>query len=118
MTQAEIETLVRQSYAAYETKDRDLIERIVGEPFSFTSPYDDHIGRAAYFERCWPNAEGAKAIRIEKLFVQGDEAFVRYAFTPKDGEAFHNTEFLRFEAGKLVEVEVYFGEVNGVDQKR
>lgn len=112
-----IETLVRQCYGAYETKDRALIERIVGEPFSFTSPYDDHIDRATYFERCWANADRIGAIRIEKLFVEGSEAFVRYAVTPKTGSAFHNTEFLRFEDGKLREVEVYFGEVNGVEQK-
>ena len=114
---ADIETLVRQCYGAYETKSRETIERLVGEPFSFTSPYDDHIDRKTYFERCWPNADRMTAIRIEKLFVEGDEAFVRYEVTPKTGKPFHNTEFLRFQDGKLREVEVFFGEVNGVEQK-
>ena len=117
MDATDITALVRQAYGAYETKDRAAIEAVVGEPFSFTSPYDDHIGRAAYFERCWANAARIRSIRIEKLFVEGDEALVRYEVTPTSGGAFHNVEFLRFEDGKLREVEVYFGEVNGVERK-
>jgi hypothetical protein len=49
------------------------------------------------------------AIRIEKLFEKGNEAFVRYECELKDGARFRNTEYLRIEGNKIREVEVYFG---------
>ena len=48
--------LVRDSYTAYETEDRDLIERVIADDFVFSAPPDVGIDRATYFERCWPNA--------------------------------------------------------------
>lgn len=104
-----IADLVRKAYAAYETKDRQVQEDLIDPDFTFTSPYDDHIDRATYFERCWPNSTTTKAINIEKLFVKGDEAFVRYELERYDGTGARNTEFLRFKDGKIVEVDVYFG---------
>jgi ketosteroid isomerase-like protein len=104
-----IADLVRLCYAAYETKDRKSLEDLIAGDFTFSSPQDDHIDRAAYFERCWPNSERIRAITIEKLFEQGGEAFVRYRSELNNGAVFRNTELLRFKDGKLVEVDVYFG---------
>ncbi len=104
-----IADLVRCCYAAYETKDRQSLEDLIARDFTFSSPQDDHIDRAAYFERCWPNSAKIRAITIEKLFEQGGEAFVRYRSELNTGAVFRNTELLRFKDGKLVEVEVYFG---------
>ena len=39
--------------------------------FPFTSPRDDHICKAAFFERCLPGSEQFLTHQIEKLFVQG-----------------------------------------------
>jgi len=105
----DIAKLAREAYAAYETKDRQLLENLISPDFTFTSPYDDHIDRATYFERCWPNSTTTKAIRIEKLFVQGDEAFVMYELERFEGTGARNTEFLRFRGDKLVSADVYFG---------
>jgi ketosteroid isomerase-like protein len=104
-----IADLVRHCYAAYETKDRRILEDLIGPGFTFSSPQDDHIGRDAYFERCWPNSERIRTIVIEKLFEQDGEAFVRYRSELKSGAVFRNTELLSFKDGKLVEVDVYFG---------
>ena len=104
-----ITDLVRQCYATYETKDRQSLEKLIADDFSFSSPQDDHIDRATYFERCWPNSEKIRTITIEKLFEQDGEAFVRYRSELKNGEVFRNTELLTFKDGKLVEVDVYFG---------
>src|SRR5436305_12044197 len=46
----------RDSYRAYETGDRDLIESVLADDFTFYSPPDPGLDRAQYFERCWPNA--------------------------------------------------------------
>jgi ketosteroid isomerase-like protein len=117
MSEASIEQKVRASYRAWEEKDRETLEQLVGEDFRFTSPYDDHIDREAFFERCWPNADRIRAIDLTEVLVAGDTAMVRYELTPAQGERFHNAELLRFRGGKLAEVEVFFGEQNGVEQK-
>jgi ketosteroid isomerase-like protein len=69
--------IVRACFTAYEEKDRAAIEALIAPDFTFTSPLDDHIDRDHYFERCWPNSEHLDSFEIEKLFVQGDEAYVQ-----------------------------------------
>jgi ketosteroid isomerase-like protein len=49
--------LVRKSFEAYRTKDRALIEELLADDFTFSSPDDDRIDRVEYFARCWPNSE-------------------------------------------------------------
>jgi ketosteroid isomerase-like protein len=104
-----IADLVRECYATYETKDRQGLEKLIADDFSFSSPQDDHIDRLTYFERCWHNSEKIRTITIEKLFERDGEAFVRYRSELKNGAVFRNTELLTFKDGKLVEVDVYFG---------
>jgi ketosteroid isomerase-like protein len=114
----DISELVRRCFEAYATRDRTALEAVIADPFSFTSPYDDHIDRKTYFERCWGNAERIKGHHIEKLFAQGDEAFALYEVELITGEKFRNTEFFRVKDGKLVAVEVFFGEVPGHTPKK
>ena len=104
-----VSDLVRRYFAAYETKDRQVVDDLLAPDFTFTSPLDDHIDRAAYFAKCWPNSAKIRAIAIEKLFEQGAEVFVRYRSELLDGAEFRNTEFFRFEGDRIVEVDVYFG---------
>ena len=117
MTYADNAQRARAIYQAYVDKDRGVVEGLIAGDFSFTSPYDDHIDRKTYFERCWANAERIADMRIRKLHADGDDVFVLYEVRPREGQAFHNAEFLRFRDGQLVEVEVFFGELNGVEQK-
>jgi len=105
----QIEEIIRKSFHAYLTQDRALIESVIGDPFSFSSPLDDHIDRATYFARCWPNSDKFRAITVEKIFAEGDEAFVQYVGETTDGKRFRNVERHRVANGKLVEVDVYFG---------
>jgi len=101
--------LVRKYFSAYESKDRKVLEDLLSDDFSFSSPHDDRISKANYFERCWPFNEKVQAFHIEKLFEKGDEAFVRYECEPKAGARFRNTEYFRIEGNKIKEVDVYFG---------
>jgi hypothetical protein len=80
-------------FKAYETKDRSALESTLSDDFTFTSPHDDHIDRATYLERCWPNSKHTGAIHIRKLFDRGNEAFVLYDLEPDNGQPFRNTEF-------------------------
>jgi ketosteroid isomerase-like protein len=109
MDRADIDETVRRAYAAYADSDRDSLEPLIADDFTFCSPDDPELDRAGYFERCWPNHEHIRDIRIEKLFVEGDEVFVRYELERVSGERFRNTEFLRVRDGQLVRAEVYYG---------
>ncbi|MSO42392.1 MAG: nuclear transport factor 2 family protein [Solirubrobacterales bacterium] len=101
--------LARAMFAAYRTKDRKFVEGMLSDDFSFTSPLDDHIDRATYMERCWPNSEHIVGHDLERVWERGDEVFVRYLCHKDDGKRFRNAELLSFEGGKLKGVEVYFG---------
>ena len=101
--------ILRDCFAAYRSRDRELLEDLLADEFNFTSPYDDRIDKRSYFERCWPNSLRIKEHILEKIFVEGDEAFVRYRCLTRDGKEFRNTEFFTFAGDKIVSVEVYFG---------
>lgn len=85
------------------------MERLLSEEFTFGSPHDPHIDRATYFEKCWPNSQSTDAFHIEKLFEDGDEAFVLYECKPMLGAAFSNTEYFRFEGHRVSAIRVFYG---------
>ena len=101
--------LVRDSYRAYESGDRDLIEHVLADEFVFFSPPDPGIDRATYFERCWPNAETITEFDYVRLTEVGDEVLVTYEATKTDGKRFRNTEIFGFDGDRIARVEVYFG---------
>jgi ketosteroid isomerase-like protein len=102
--------LARKMFQAYETRDRAFVEQLLAPDFTFTSPYDDHIGRDAYFERCWPNSESIAKFHFVAIAESGDSVLVLYQCATKSGSSFRNTECLTFTDGKLNAVEVFFGD--------
>ncbi|WP_064711040.1 nuclear transport factor 2 family protein [Rhizobium bangladeshense] len=103
------EKTVRDLYAAYLADRKDIVGAMLTEDFTFSSPRDDRIDRAAYFERCWPKEPLFRGIHIEFLAIKGDEAVVRYRAEKLDGTSFANMESLRFRGDRIAAVEVYFG---------
>jgi hypothetical protein len=101
--------LVRDCYRAYETRDRELIERVLAEDLVFSAPPDVGIDRAAYFERCWPNAAHIAAFEFKRLVAAEGEVFVTYEATRTDGTRFRNTEIFGIDGDRISRVEVYFG---------
>jgi len=108
MTQSAAD-IVRRSYEAFARRDRAAVESILSDDFTFTSPYDDHINRSAYFERCWPFGDTIDRFEILDVMESGDRVVIVYEIKPKHGDAFRNSERLRVEAGQIKEVEVFFG---------
>ncbi|MBN9219121.1 MAG: nuclear transport factor 2 family protein [Mesorhizobium sp.] len=100
---------VRGYFAAFQAGDRAAMETALSDDFTFTSPYDDAIDRAAYFDRCWPNSKLFRSMTIERIGEDGDGAFVLYNCETVDGRTFRNTELHRFQGDRLRSVEVYFG---------
>ena len=100
---------VRDTYGAYESGDRSILEETLSADFTFYSPPDPGIDRATYFERCWPNSELLESFEFVRLIEAGDEVIVTYESTKTDGNRFRNTEVLTFDGDKISKAEVYFG---------
>jgi len=104
------EMVIRKYYSAYEKKDWHMLELILADGFTFTSPAgDDHINLKQYKERCWPNADNTRKFDLERVMVAGDEAYVTYNGWANDGRLFRNTERFKLKEGKIIENECFFG---------
>jgi len=101
--------VIRAVFAAYLSNDRNAVEESLTEDFRFASPYDDEIDKATYFARCWRGSDWIERHELEKIFVEGNEAFVTYNCVAKGGKSFRNTEFFTFEGDKIKRIDVYFG---------
>jgi ketosteroid isomerase-like protein len=101
--------LIRAFFAAYISNDRKAVEDAFTEDFRFTTPYDDNIDKATYFDRCWTNGDWIARQTLEKILVEDDCAFVTYQCVAKDGKNFRNTEFFTFDGDRIKRIDVYFG---------
>jgi ketosteroid isomerase-like protein len=99
----------RAYYKSYVDKDRAAIEALLAPDFHFTSPLDNRLDRATYFERCWPNSAVISEFKFENLVADGDRVFVTYDGRGEGARGFRNTEIHTFRDGKIVDVQCYFG---------
>lgn len=113
MPEPRIAELARRYYERYQEKDRDAIEALLADDFTFTSPWDDHIDRATYFSHCFPHAGEFRFVFPMKIFAQGDEAVIIYETEGKQGGTFHNAELFRFDGDRIRSIDVFFGFIPG-----
>ena len=109
MSERHAAEIIHKYYAAYESKDKQALERLLSDDFTFSSPQDDRINKEIYFARCWPFSENVRHFHIERISESGDEVFVLYECESASAPAFRNIEVFRIEQGKVKEVAVYFG---------
>ena len=109
MSEARKADIIRAIFAAYMANDRRAVQDALTEDFRFTSPYDDEIDKTTYFERCWRNTEWIERHELERIFAEGDQAFITYKCVAKGGKNFRNTEFFTFEGDRVKHIDVYFG---------
>ena len=109
MSDLDKEKIIRTLFAAYLTDNREAVEDVFAADFRFTSPYDDRIDKRTYFERCWRSSNWIDRHELERVVVQGEEAFLTYKCVAKGGKSFRNTEFFAFENDKIKRIDVYFG---------
>jgi ketosteroid isomerase-like protein len=100
---------VKAYYTAFEKKDWNLMQGILADEFTFTSPLDDHISLQAFKERCWPNAYKIKRCELEKITVDGNSAFVIYNGLTTEGKLFRNSDYFKLKDGKITAYECFFG---------
>ena len=105
----DVDAAVRACFEAFRDRRRADAEAVIADDFTFTSPYDDAIDRAAYFEHCWPGGDHFAGFDVERVVVDGNAAFVTYVATLSDGKSFRNTEYLTVRNGQVTSVHVYFG---------
>ncbi|QPF85748.1 nuclear transport factor 2 family protein [Bradyrhizobium genosp. L] len=101
--------IIRALFAAYLANDRAAVEAAFAEDFRFTSPYDEGLDKKTYFSICWRDTDWIGRHEIERILVDGAEAFVTYRCVGKDGKSFRNTEFFAFDGDKIARIDVYFG---------
>lgn len=106
---AEKVSTVRALFDAFRERRREDAEALISHDFTFTSPYDDRISRAAYFERCWPNGDRFVRFQVERIAADSDGAFVTYLCTTNEGNTFRNTEYLTLRGNQVASADVYFG---------
>jgi ketosteroid isomerase-like protein len=99
----------RDLYLAFAAGDRHLVESLLADDFTFSSPVDPRLDRSGYFERCWPGAGHGQRFEFVRLLECGDEVFVTYELTRADGGRGRNTEVLTFNGERISRAEVYFG---------
>ena len=101
--------IARACYQAYMEKDRAALEELIAPDFHFTSPLDNRLDRATYFERCWPNSERIADFGYMHMVPDGDRVIVTYEGRTTEGGGFRNTEILTIRNGQIADAEVYFG---------
>lgn len=112
----DLRELAKGYYRAFERHDRAFMEENLAPDFTFTSPFDDHIDREAYFKRCWPEQPLHQKFDFVTVMQDGDKVFVAYDATMRMPNATHpaacfrNAELMTFSDGKLASVEVFFGD--------
>ena len=108
MTDKEI---IRRYYAAWEKKDWGPLDVLLTDNFTFTSPNDDdHISKSAFKTRCWESQiDFIERFELERVFGNGNEAFVKYLCRTKNGKSFRNVEYFRLRDEKVEAIECYFG---------
>ena len=107
--ESRVSDIVRKYFSDYLARDKQAVGELLTDDFTFHSPHDPHLDKAGYFEKCWANGDNYRAVRIEKLFVEGTEAFVRYECETKAATTSRTTEFFRIEGDRIREIEVYYG---------
>ena len=102
--------VVRASVEAYLALDRAAVEVLLAEDYVFTSPQDDHIGKADFLDRCFPTAGRLRSQQIVELVPAGEDAvFLMYEYVLANGERYRNTEYSTVRGGQLTETQVFFG---------
>lgn len=102
--------VVRASLSSYLYGDRDAAEPLYADDFVFTSPQDDHIDRATFFEKCFPTADRfSDFVLVHVLEAGADQAVVVYEYEVVGGERYRNAELHTVRDGRITEVQVFFG---------
>ncbi len=107
------EGIVRRWYKEWEVEKKDWgpFDALLADNFTFTSAAgDDHISKSTFKKQCWDTQINfIDRVDLERVFANGNEAFVKYLCHTKNGKSFRNVEYLQLRDGKIGAIECYFG---------
>jgi ketosteroid isomerase-like protein len=104
------EDLVREYYAAWETKHWNPIDALLADDFTFSSPMDEHISKSAFKKGCWDTQVAfTDRFDVKQVIAAENEAFVMYVCHTMNGKTFQNVEYFHLRDGKVKAIECYFG---------
>ncbi|MED7952166.1 nuclear transport factor 2 family protein [Streptomyces sp. BE20] len=102
--------VVEAAFRCYRSQDRDAALPLYADDFTFTSPQDDHIDKAAFFERCFPTADRFREQRLLHVTPADEElVLVHYEYELSAGGRYRNMEAITVRGGLIREVQVFFG---------
>ncbi|GAB2783371.1 nuclear transport factor 2 family protein [Streptomyces daliensis] len=103
-------SVVEAAFRCYRSQDLTGALPLYGDDFTFTSPQDDHIDKAAFFERCFPTADRFREQRLLHVTPADQElVFVYYEYQLTTGDRYRNVEAITVRDGLIREVQVFFG---------
>src|ERR1700734_201736 len=101
------EEIIRKYYSLWSQQSEwRPVDLMLTDDFRFTSPVDDRISKSAFKTGCWDTQHALIAGHdLDRVFVIGDQAFVRYTCRTKNGKSFRNVEYLQLKGGKIEAIE-------------
>jgi len=104
------EKIIKSYFAGWEKKDWETVASNLADGFTFTSPApDDHINIDAFKAKCWVQAEHIRRFDFIKITGNEKEAFAIVHVITNEDKIIRNTEYFKFEKGKIKSIEVFFG---------
>jgi hypothetical protein len=97
------EEIVSASVAAYKSQDREAAERIFAPGFVFTSPQDDHIDRATWFDVCFPTAGRFVSHQVLEIVPTSSGVLSLYEYELQNGERYAMAGSSRFKYSSAAE---------------
>ncbi|WP_030246968.1 nuclear transport factor 2 family protein [Streptomyces sp. NRRL S-350] len=103
-------TIVEEAFRCYRSQDLDAALPLYADDFTFTSPQDDHLDKAAFFRRCFPTADRFREQRLLHVTpADGELVFAHYEYELTTGGRYRNVEAITVRDGLIREVQVFFG---------
>ncbi|MGV9851714.1 nuclear transport factor 2 family protein [Streptomyces sp. NPDC003442] len=103
-------SVVEAAFRYYRSQDREAALPLYADDFTFTSPQDDHIDKATFFEKCFPTADRLREQRLLHVTPADQElVFVCYEYELTTGDRHRNVEAITVRDGLIREVQVFFG---------
>ncbi|UII19892.1 nuclear transport factor 2 family protein [Fulvivirga ligni] len=101
--------IAKRSYEAFQNQQKEVLEELFSDDFSFSSPNDKHLSKAQFFELCYPFSEKVKRYEFVKIAESGEDVYITYRCTAEGQPPFINTELMKIKDGKILSVKVFFG---------
>jgi ketosteroid isomerase-like protein len=110
MPESERVRVTRETYRAFEARDRTILDAVLSDDFRFFSAAHRGIDREQFFERVWPNVDGLTRyalLRAEE--ISSDAVLVTYDAVQPDGSTYRGTEIFSFTGSRMSRAEAYSG---------